>query len=243
MLFRYLDHPVILLYLLAVILISLSFHEFAHAYASYKLGDPTAKNMGRLTLNPLKHLDILGTIMLLVSFFGWAKPVPINPMYYKNPKKGTMIVGFAGPVSNLILALLSAFSITYISTRYGTPDIYSLDKISMAYYFSRFAYIININLAVFNILPVPPLDGSKILGGVLPGRYYYKMMEYENYIALGFLILIFVFPRSLEVIMSPLVWVVQKLIGAIVSAVMGLLVSGRTYRALLQAAAALLKIC
>jgi Zn-dependent protease len=90
--------PIILIYLVPVILISITFHEVSHAYCSHRLGDPTAKNMGRLTLNPLKHLDILGTIMILVSGFGWAKPVPINPMYYKDKKKGTMLVGLAGPL-------------------------------------------------------------------------------------------------------------------------------------------------
>jgi Zn-dependent protease len=244
MLFRYLDEPIIILYLLPVILITLSVHEFAHAYSSYKLGDPTAKNMGRLTLNPLRHLDVLGTIMLLISFFGWAKPVPINPMYYKNTKRGTMIVSLAGPLSNILMALLSAFAIAYISLAYGTPDIYSINKLSIIYYFSQFAYIININLAVFNILPVPPLDGSKILSGLLPNRYYYKMLEYENYMGIGFLIIVFVFPNVLQTVMSPLVWVIQRAIGFIVITTLGFLpITNATYTSLLVNVLEILRAC
>lgn len=226
MLFRY--PLVVALYLIPVILLSLSFHEFAHAYVSYKLGDPTAKNYGRLTLNPGRHLDILGTIMILVSFFGWAKPVPINPMYYRNPRRGTMLVSLAGPLSNILLALIFYFPLAYISAKYGTPG-YSLNYISIIYQLSRFFYIININLAVFNILPVPPLDGSKILSGLLPPRQYFKMMEYENYIAIGFLILIFAMPGVLETIMSPLIWVVRTIIGLIANPVVDMILSGQTY--------------
>jgi len=244
MLFRYLDKPIIILYLLPVILITLSVHEFAHAYSSYKLGDPTAKNMGRLTLNPLRHLDVLGTLMLLVSFFGWAKPVPINPMYYKNSKRGTMIVSLAGPLSNMLMALLSAFAISYISVVYGTPNIYSLNKISIIYYFSQFAYIININLAVFNILPVPPLDGSKILSGLLPNKYYYKLLQYENYIGIGFLVIVFVFPNILQTVMSPFVWAIQKAIGYIVITILNLLpLTKVSYTSLLVNVLEILKIC
>jgi Zn-dependent protease len=244
MLFRYLNEPIIILYLLPVILITLSVHEFAHAYSSYKLGDPTAKNMGRLTLNPLRHLDPLGTLMLLVSFFGWAKPVPINPMYYKNTKRGTMIVSLAGPLSNVFMALLSAFAIAYISVVYGTPNIYSINKISIIYYFSQFSYIININLAVFNILPIPPLDGSKILSGLLPNKYYYKMMQYENYIGIGFLVIVFIFPTILQTVMSPFVWAIQKAISFVVITILDLLpLTNVSYTSLLVNVLGNIKIC
>lgn len=201
--------PRIIIYLIPAVLLSLSFHEFSHAFVSYKLGDPTAKNQGRLTLNPLKHLDVLGTIMILVSRFGWAKPVPINPMYYKDRKKGTMLVSLAGPLSNIILAFVFSLPMIYIQTRYGIRRIGSFDNISILYNLSLMFYIININLAVFNILPVPPLDGSKILSGILPQRQYFKMVQYENYIAVIFLLLVFIFPGVLFRIMSPFVWIIE----------------------------------
>ncbi len=219
MLLRY--PPIILIYLVPVILISITFHEVSHAYCSYRLGDPTAKNMGRLTLNPLKHLDILGTIMILVSGFGWAKPVPINPMYYKDKKKGTMLVGLAGPLSNIMLAFLFSFPMAYLGSKYGNVRIDAMFSVDQLYIFnsfspipilfnlSRFFYIININLAVFNILPVPPLDGSRVLSGILPKRQYFKIMQYENHIAVIFLLLIFIFPGILYKVMFPFIWLLE----------------------------------
>jgi len=204
-----------------VILISITFHEVSHAFCSYRLGDPTAKNMGRLTLNPLKHLDILGTIMILISGFGWAKPVPINPMYYNDRKKGTMLVGLAGPLSNIMLAFLFSLPMAYLGNKYGNAPIEAMFSIDQLYIFSsflpipvlfnlsRFFYIININLAVFNILPVPPLDGSRILSGILPQKQYFKIMQYENYIAVIFLLLIFIFPGILYKVMFPFIWLLE----------------------------------
>jgi Zn-dependent protease len=207
--------PRIIIYLIPVVLISLSFHEFSHAYVSYKLGDPTAKNLGRLTLNPLKHLDILGTIMILLSRFGWAKPVPINPLYYKDRRKGVMLVSLAGPLSNILLAFIFSFPMLYIQGMYGVPKIISPNVAAIIYNFSSIFYIININLAVFNILPIPPLDGSKILAGLIPSSRYYRIMQYENYIAIIFLVLIFAFPRVLYTIMSPFIWIIDTAIKSI----------------------------
>jgi len=211
----------ILIYLVPVILISITFHELSHAYCSYKLGDPTAKNMGRLTLNPIKHLDVLGTIMILISGFGWAKPVPINPMYYNDRKKGSMIVSLAGPLSNIFLALLFSFPMAFIGSQYASLSFDAIFAVnSMIFYkgfsfivmlfnLSRFFYIININLAVFNILPVPPLDGSKILSGILPQDKYFALMRYENFIGIIFLILIFMFPNVLYKLMFPFIWLLE----------------------------------
>ncbi len=222
MLLRY--PPIIIIYLVPAILLSITFHEVSHAYCSYKLGDPTAKNMGRLTLNPIKHLDILGTIMILISGFGWAKPVPINPMYYKDRKKGTMLVGIAGPLSNIIIAFVFSFPMALIGYQYGNiplDSFFSVDKFYLINSFSlkpilfnlsRFMYIININLAVFNILPVPPLDGSRLLAGILPSSKYFKLMQYENYIAVIFLMLVFIFPNVLYKIMFPFIWIVETAI-------------------------------
>lgn len=219
MLLRY---PIsIIIYLLPVILISITIHELSHGYFSYKLGDPTAKNAGRLTLNPIKHLDALGTIMILISGFGWAKPVPINPMYYNDRKKGTMLVALAGPLSNIFIALLFSFPMAFIGNQYGGISLRNLFDASSVMLFkntsflailfnlSRFFYIININLAVFNILPVPPLDGSKILSGVLPQNKYFALMQYENIIGVIFLLIMFIFPNVLSIVMSPFIWIIE----------------------------------
>lgn len=211
-------------YLVPVILLSLSFHEFAHAFVSYLLGDPTAKNQGRLTLNPLKHLDAFGTIMMLVARFGWAKPVPINPMYYKNRKTGTMIVSLAGPVSNIILAIVFAFPLLYVYEKYGAQNINNLSLNSIIFNLSYSFFINNLRLAVFNILPVPPLDGSKILTGILPQRQYFKLMQYENYIGIAFLILIFMFPSFLNSILGPIVNLLSTIIQAIVNPIINMLI-------------------
>ena len=169
-----------LIFLIPILLMSLSFHEFLHGYASYKLGDPTPKNSGRLTLNPLAHLDLIGSLVLLLTRrFGWAKPVPINPRYYKNPRKGMMIVGMAGPGANLILALVFSAAIKLILnfSRYSLQG-YAGSFVNMLLQFLVMAIMINLSLAFFNLIPVPPLDGSKILRGFLPAKfdkYFYKL--------------------------------------------------------------------
>jgi Zn-dependent protease len=224
MLFSY--PPVILIYLVPVVLISLTFHEFSHAYSSYRLGDPTAKYAGRLTLNPFKHLDILGTLMFLFSRFGWAKPVPINPMYYKDRNKGTMIVSVAGPLSNIFLAFIFSFPMIYLEKKYGIRHgsfFTSFNYISIIYNFSFMFYMINVGLAAFNILPVPPLDGSKILAGILPPRYGYKIDHYQNYFSIGFILIIFIFPRLLNIILSPVIWFIQTSINFISNIIIGVL--------------------
>lgn len=213
------DTLILLLYALPAILISLSFHEMAHAYVSYRHGDPTAKRLGRLTMNPLKHLDPIGTLMLVVSMtsgfgFGWAKPVPIDPTYYKNHKKGTVLVSLAGPASNLLLAFLFSFPMAYIlikggltmeeafsSTKYFLLRGFSVPVIIVN--FCSIFYMINIGLAIFNILPIPPLDGSKILTAVLPARQYFQLMRYERYIGLAFLAIMLLNPGILSRILWP----------------------------------------
>jgi len=219
---------ILYLYALPAILISLSFHEMAHAYASYRHGDPTAKNLGRLTMNPLKHLDPFGTLMLVISLysgfgFGWAKPVPINPGYYKNPKRGTIMVSLAGPLSNLLLALVFSFPMVIIAYRSGNITVQDIYNGSLGIYGSdfsvrsvifnicRFFYTINIGLAVFNIIPIPPLDGSKILTAVLPAKQYYSLMRYEQYIGIAFLALMLLKPGFLSMI----IWPFQKAVEGI----------------------------
>lgn len=190
-------------YIIIVILISLSFHEFSHAFVSYRLGDPTARDQGRLTLNPIRHLDPLGTIMMIASMIGgtgigWAKPVPINPTYYKNRKAGTMLVSIAGPISNLLLSFIFIFPLLYISSKYDIKTLSQSDPNTLIFNISQMFMFTNISLAVFNLLPIPPLDGSKILSGILPTKQYYQFMQYENYIGVAFILLIFIFPRVLS---------------------------------------------
>lgn len=168
-----------LLYTVPAALIAISFHEFAHGFVSYKLGDPTPKAMGRLSLNPLAHLDFMGTLCLIFFHFGWAKPVGVNPYYYKNPKKGMVLVGLAGPVMNFILAFLCAL-IMEIMVKVTGGHVYSNIPV-IIFNFLNMCYIINLGLGIFNLIPFPPLDGSKILGGLLPDDIYFGIMKYERY--------------------------------------------------------------
>lgn len=167
------------------LLLCLSLHEAAHGYTAYRLGDPTAKNAGRLTLDPLKHLDPVGTICLLFFHVGWAKPVPVNTRYFKNPRRDTALVSLAGPVSNFLLAAVLLFVRQFLIFSSVMP-VYVLGL--MVHY----AAIMSIGLGVFNLIPVPPLDGSKILFSFLPWQQAAKYAKYEQYIQFGLLVLLFV---------------------------------------------------
>ena len=167
-----------LIYTLPAILIAISMHEFAHGYVSYRLGDPTPKHMGRLSVNPLAHLDPVGTICLLIFHFGWAKPVGVNPYYYKDRKKGMVMVALAGPIMNFFIAFISIFAMGVILK---VTEGYAGTFIRYTFNFLNYLFIINIGLGAFNLIPVPPLDGSKVLGAVLPSDKYFKYMQYERY--------------------------------------------------------------
>ncbi|QUH18797.1 site-2 protease family protein [Alkaliphilus sp. B6464] len=167
-----------LIYTLPAILIAISMHEFAHGYVSYRLGDPTPKHMGRLSINPLAHLDPVGTICLLIFHFGWAKPVGVNPYYYKDRKKGMVMVALAGPIMNFFIAFISIFTMGLILK---VTEGYAGTFIRYTFNFLNYLFIINIGLGAFNLIPVPPLDGSKVLGAVLPSDKYFKYMQYERY--------------------------------------------------------------
>jgi len=162
-------------FLIIALLLALSFHEAAHAYTAYILGDPTSKIQGRVTLNPLKHLDTVGTIMIFITFFsgfgiGWGKPVPVNPYNFKDYKKGEALTALAGPMANFILALISSFPIRYFPSSIPTE----LNQ------FLQIFIMLNIGLMCFNLIPIPPLDGSKILFMFLPDKYYSYRPQLEK---------------------------------------------------------------
>ena len=161
----------------AVALTAIPFHESAHALVSDLLGDPTAKNAGRISMNPMAHFDLMGTVCMAVAGVGWAKPVGIDPRRFRDPKKGMALTALAGPASNLVLA--------YISMLVWKLLYYAAPVNAVSYYaalFLRMMVSMNIGLAVFNLIPIPPMDGSRILLVVLPRRVYFNVMRYERVI-------------------------------------------------------------
>ena len=178
-----------LITILPAVLLALTFHEVAHGYVAYKLGDPTAKAFGRLTLNPVKHLDPIGSVLMLLTGYGWAKPVPVNARYFKNPKKGMALVALAGPMTNLLLGLVSTFlyALTYVYfyesyclVNYtGDTSIANILLYTLIVFFGNFA-MINVSYAIFNLFPVPPFDGSRIMLLFLPQKWYFAVMRYER---------------------------------------------------------------
>jgi Zn-dependent protease len=163
------------LFLLPIVLASLTLHELAHAYVAWRLGDPTAKREGRLTLNPLVHIDPLGTLMFIVTAlvanlpFGWARPVPVNPNYFKRPKEGMAIVAIAGPLMNFLVALVCFAVIRHVDVSEQTFEVL------------RQAWIVNVVLGLFNLIPVPPLDGSRVLGVLMSDATYVRWVSFDQY--------------------------------------------------------------
>jgi len=181
-----------------LLLISLVLHELAHGWVAWKLGDPTAKVHGRLTLNPIKHLDMWGTVALVVTFvgsggnffFGWAKPVPVDPRYFKDPQRGMMLVGAAGPAANFAVALIAAGLVwlTY------TWSLFAAQTLALA-------FVLNVVLGVINLIPIPPLDGSRVIGGFLPRDLYVRWVDldrYGNYVFMGLLVIMLAAPQVFE---------------------------------------------
>ncbi|MEG2525465.1 MAG: site-2 protease family protein, partial [Oscillospiraceae bacterium] len=158
-----------------VLLTAIPVHESAHAYVSYKLGDPTAKNLGRLSLNPLRHFDVLGCVSMLIIGIGWAKPVPIDPRYYKNPKAGMALSALAGPVSNFLMAFVAMIFYKIALFSYAASG--GSQIVRMFAVLLQAMVLINISLGIFNLIPVPPFDGSRIFGFFLPEHVYWGIMK------------------------------------------------------------------
>ena len=169
------------------VLFSLSVHEFSHGLAAYAVGDKTAKYSGRLSLNPLAHLDPFGAICLFLFGFGWAKPVPVNPWNFKNKKGGMILTALAGPFSNFLLAFIAMVIYTLLGGLRFSSASFGFTLASVFYELAYYMIMINLGLGLFNLIPIPPLDESKVLTAILPERTYFKLMDYERY---GFIILI-----------------------------------------------------
>ena len=182
---------------LPVIVLSLCLHETAHGWVAYKLGDPTAHHLGRLTLNPLKHLDPIGFIFMLLFGIGWAKPVPINTRHFKNPRVGMALSGIAGPVSNLLLGFLGMvlYVLTIVICVVAGVDPWAITWTTVLLLFLEVLAFMNIALAVFNLIPVPPFDGSRFAYVFLPTKWYFKVMQYERYTGIVIMVIIFVLSR------------------------------------------------
>lgn len=201
--------PAVQVILIPVIIFALSFHEFSHGWMAYRFGDPTAKNAGRLTLNPMAHLDIFGSLALYFMGFGWAKPVPVDPRYLANPKRDMMWIALAGPVSNLILALISGILLSIFLRMGFISDQSSLTMVLIM------SLQINLVLAIFNFIPIPPLDGSRILGGLIPYKYQNELAKFEFYgprVLMGLIILsMFTRINIFSIIISPIMTIFLKL--------------------------------
>lgn len=195
--------------LVPAIIIGLSVHEFSHAFIAYKLGDYTAKEDGRLSLNPFHHIDIVGLICLFLLKFGWAKPVSVNPLAFKNPKRGMMWTALAGPVSNFITAFVFSFLYCFYIFILKMTNSYTFLLTDLNRYISiTFIYIIvmNLGLGLFNLIPLPPLDGSRILGGIVSDKVYVSLINAEKYAPIFFVAIIILSYTPLD-ILRPLTFI------------------------------------
>lgn len=199
-----------MLYRLPALLVALVFHEYAHAKVADYLGDPTPRYYGRLTLNPLNHLDPLGMLMFWLFRFGWAKPVPINPRYFRGDKRrGTVLVSLAGPAANLVIAFVSLILFKLLAP-YFLSDIVVYHLLGII----QMIFIFNVFLAVFNMIPIPPLDGSKVLAGLLPAGQAYAFQRLEQYGPL--LLMLLILTRATGYILIPMANIVISVLDAIV---------------------------
>ena len=182
----------------AAALLCITLHELSHGFVAWRLGDPTAKNAGRLTLNPIRHLDVVGLLMMLVAKVGWAKPVPVDMRYFKHPKQGMAITALAGPAANFLTALAATAAASLIYHVAPLRPVW----VAVLCFLSNMS-LLGVGMGLFNLIPISPLDGSKILLALLPNRIYYKILRYEKYVMglLIVLVLLGVFDRPLSFLM------------------------------------------
>ena len=200
---------------LPVIMFALAWHEAAHGYVAYKMGDPTARNLGRLTLNPAKHIDPMGFVAMMVLGFGWAKPVPINPRLFDNPKRGMALSAIAGPLANFVSGILGTilYSVSCVwqiklATNLSSPILlYNVVTVLCVFFYLWAMY--NFVFMVFNLIPLPPFDGSRFFLQFLPADKYFKIMQYEKYILIG--VFAFLWGCSYMFNFSPFLWIAEKL--------------------------------
>lgn len=200
------QNPLVFIVLAVCLVFSLSFHEFAHAFIANKLGDPTAKNFGRLTLNPLAHLDPFGTLTLLLAGVGWGKPVPFNPSYLKNPQRDGALIAFAGPGSNFLMALLAA-GLFHLVGFIGLPAFINAFLHTILYIFIS----LNLSLGFFNLLPFNPLDGFKVVLGFLPSNLAIQWIQTQNWGI--YILLLLLITQQVSAILDPLLNFSFKLLG------------------------------
>ena len=206
------------------IMIALSFHEAAHGYVAYKMGDPTAKNLGRITVNPIKHLDPIGSLFMLLFGFGWAKPVPIVTRHFKNQKKGMALSALAGPVTNFLLGVIGVLITNLVCLGFilsgsivffggelylKNEDVFPIFH-AITLFLTYFSFY-NFTLSIFNMIPIPPFDGSRVLFAFLPDKYYFGIMRYENVLLIAVLVLLNVSDFSV----SNLVWWIYDIFDAL----------------------------
>lgn len=200
------QNPLEFLIVSVLLILAISIHEFSHALAADRLGDPTPKLAGRLTLNPSAHLDPIGTLLLLFAGFGWGRPVPFDPFNLRNPKKDAAIISFAGPFSNLIMAFTCAVILRFaVNLSFVFLTSFISDILSLFIYF-------NVLLAIFNLIPIHPLDGFKVVAGLLPKKYYYDWIVLEKYGMIFLIFLIFPFFGN-----SPVISLVSPIVNFILS--------------------------
>ncbi len=217
MLFSYLNNPLALVISLASLIIAITIHEFSHAYVADNLGDPTPRLQGRLTLNPLAHLDPIGTLLIIVARFGWGKPVQFDPFNLQHPRRDAALISIAGPISNIILAIAASLLIRAFEAFVAAPNTALLIFVS----FLHQLIVINVVLAIFNLVPIHPLDGFKIVLGMLPPERAREWAELERYGMLFLLFLILpLFGSS-----SPLF----TLIGPVIEFILNILLPGTAF--------------
>lgn len=205
---------------LVAILIAMTFHEFAHAFASYKCGDPTAKLLGRMTLNPMKHVNPMGIILLLLFGFGWANPVIISVRNFKNKRVGMVLTSAAGPLMNFVLSFIALLIYVVLGIfAFANDNNFIISNLSLLFYYIS---MYNMSFGIFNLIPLPPLDGSKIVAGFLPAKWQYKYLSLERYSSIIFIALIIILNR-LDFI-SPLMSLLYGLFYSIIFPLIGLFI-------------------